>query len=154
MFDGASNVQLEGILLKVRYPKLAVMCGVEHTVLLFFNDISKIYIVNQVISAHKIHIIFSVLIYHKPHSIFKSTYQEFHYINIDLFSGNETRMAGYSIGVQRNLRICKLLQPTIFSAEFISIPTNTKFTKVVMYIHDNKSWERCYVILKILFSLS
>ena len=39
MFDGVSNVKLEGKLLKVHYPKLAVMHGVEHTVLLFFNDV-------------------------------------------------------------------------------------------------------------------
>ena len=53
MFDGASNVQLVGKLLKVHYPKLTVMRGVEHTVLLFFNDVSKIPIVNQMMSAHK-----------------------------------------------------------------------------------------------------
>ena len=35
MFDGASNVQLGGKLLKVHYPKLTVMRGVEHTVYLF-----------------------------------------------------------------------------------------------------------------------
>ena len=49
MFDGDSNVQLGGKLLKVHYPKLTVMCGVEHTVSLFFNDVSKIPIVNQTI---------------------------------------------------------------------------------------------------------
>ena len=32
MFNGASNFQLGGILLKVHYPKLTVMRGVEHTV--------------------------------------------------------------------------------------------------------------------------
>ena len=53
MFDGASNVQLGGKLLKVHYPKLTVMRGVEHTVSLFFNDVSKIPIVNQMISAQK-----------------------------------------------------------------------------------------------------
>ena len=53
MLDGASNVQLAGRLLKVYYPKLTVMCGVEQTVSLFFNDISKILIVNQMISALK-----------------------------------------------------------------------------------------------------
>ena len=31
IFDGAPNVQLGGKLLKVHYPKLKVMCGVEHT---------------------------------------------------------------------------------------------------------------------------
>ena len=35
MFDGASNVQLGGNLLKVHYPKLTVMRGVEHIVSLF-----------------------------------------------------------------------------------------------------------------------
>ena len=43
------------------------------------------------------------------------------------------------------------LQVTISSTEFISITTNTKFSKAVRYIDDNKSWERCYIILNILF---
>ena len=68
MFDGASNVQLEGRLLKMHYPKLTVMRGVEHTVLLFFNDFSKIPIVNQMIYAHRmIYNTFGSGIYHKPH---------------------------------------------------------------------------------------
>ena len=37
MFDGASNVQLAGELFQICYPKITVMCGVEHTVYLFFN---------------------------------------------------------------------------------------------------------------------
>ena len=41
IFDGASNVQLGGKLLKVHYPKLTFMCGVEHTVTLFFNYFSR-----------------------------------------------------------------------------------------------------------------
>ena len=53
MFDGALNVQLSGRILKVHYPKLTVMRGVEHTVSLFFNGVSKIPIVNQMISDHK-----------------------------------------------------------------------------------------------------
>ena len=56
------------------------------------------------------------------------------------------------MGMHRDLRMRKVLQATISSSEFISIPTNTKFTKSVRYIHDNKSWERCYILLKILFS--
>ena len=75
MFDGASNVQLGGKLLKAYYPKLTVMRGVEHTLSLFFNDVSKIPIVNQIISAHKmIYNIFGYGMYHKPHSIFKYKY--------------------------------------------------------------------------------
>ena len=56
------------------------------------------------------------------------------------------------MGMHRDLRMRKLLQDTISSAEFISIPTNTKFIKAVQYIRDNKSWERCYVLINILFS--
>ena len=141
-------------LLKVHYPKLTVMRGVEHTVSLFFNGVSKIPILNQMISAHKmIYNIFGSGIYHKPHSIFKSKSQDFHKRNIGLFSVNETRMVGYFMGMHRDLRMRKVLQATISSAEFISIPTNTKFTKVVKYIHDNKSWERCDVIYQDYFSL-
>ena len=53
MFNGAINVQLAGKLLKMYYPKLTVMRGVEHIVLLFFNDISKIPIVNQIMNSHR-----------------------------------------------------------------------------------------------------
>ena len=153
MFDGASNVQLSGKLLKVHYPNLTVIRGVEYTVSLFFNDFSKIPIVNQIISSHKmIYNIFGSGMYHKPHYIFTSKFQEFHHRQIGLFSGNETRMAVYSMGIHRDLQMRKVLQATIKSAEFISIPTNTKFTKAVKYIHGNKSQERCYVLLNILFS--
>ena len=92
-------------------------------------------------------------IYHKPNSIFKSKYQEFYNRNIGLFSENETIMAGCFTGMHRDLQIRKFLQATVSSAEFISTPTNTKFTKEFNYIHDNKSWERCCVILR-LFSFS
>ena len=72
MFDGASNVQISGRLLKVHYPNLKVMCVVEHTMSLFFNDVLKILILNQMISVQKmIYVIFGSCIYHKPRYIFK-----------------------------------------------------------------------------------
>ena len=153
MFYGALNVQLSGRLLKVHYPKLTVMRGVENTVLLFFNDVSKTPISNKTISSHNM--IYNILgsgIYHKPHHIFKSKYQEFNNINIVIFSGNETRMAVYFMGTNRDSRMRKVLQATILSAECIIIPTNNKFYKVVGYIHNNKSRKRCYVLLKIIFT--
>ena len=125
-------MQLAGRLQKVHYPKLTVMGGVEHTVSLFFNDFSKITILNQMISSHKmIYNTFGSGIYHKPHSIFITKYQEFHNRNIGLFSGKETRMTGYFIGIHRDLRMRKVLKATIPSDEFISIPTNTKFVKAM-----------------------
>ena len=54
------------------------------------------------------------------------------------------------MGMHRDLRIRKFPQATISSADLLSIPTTTKFTKAVKYIHDDKSWESCYVLLKIL----
>ena len=53
MFDEASNVQLGGGILVIHYPKFSVMRGVQHTVYLFFNDVSKIPVVNQIITSHK-----------------------------------------------------------------------------------------------------
>ena len=72
MFYRASNVRLAGELLKIHYPKVSVMHGFEHTVSLFFNDVYKISIVNQMITAHKaIYNLFGSGIYQKPHYIFK-----------------------------------------------------------------------------------
>ena len=82
--------------------------------------------------------IFGSGIYHKPHYILKPKYQEFRNINIGLFSVNETRMAGYFMGIHIYLRRQKVLQSNILSEEFISIPTNKCFDKAVRYIHDNK----------------
>ena len=90
MFDGSSNVQLAGELLKIKHPKVSVMCGVEHTVSLFSNDVSKTPVVNKMITAHKaIYNLFGSEIYHKPHYIFKSKSYEFHNRNIGLFIGND-----------------------------------------------------------------
>ena len=126
IFDGDSNVKLAGRLLELNYTNLAVISGVEHTVLLFFNDASKIPIVNEIISTHKmIYNIFGSGIYHKHHSIFKSKSQEFHNRSIGLFSGNETRMDVYFMEIHRYLRMRKVLQATTLSAEFFSIPNNT-----------------------------
>ena len=91
-------------------------------------------------------------IYHKPHSIFKSKSQESHNRNIGLLSGNTTRMAGYFMGMHRDLQMQKILPDTILSAESIGIPTNNFFDKAFRYVHDNNSWERGYVLLNIIFS--
>ena len=40
MFDRSSNVQLAGEFLKIHYPKITVMRGVEHTVSFFYNDVT------------------------------------------------------------------------------------------------------------------
>ena len=90
-------------------------------------------------------------IYHKPHSIFKSKSYEFHNRNIGLFSGNDTRMAGYFVGMHRDLRMRKALLATVYSAEFSTMTLNSKISKVVSYIQDRKDWDRIYVLLEIIF---
>ena len=128
------------------------MRGVEHTVSLFYNDVSKIPVVNQMITAHKaIYNFFGSGIYHKPHSIFKPKYYEFHNRNIGLFSGNDTRMAGYFIGMHIDLRMRKVILATVSSAGFSTMTLNSKLSKVVSYIQDKKAWERINALLKILF---
>ena len=64
-------MQLAGRLMKVHCPNLTFMRGFEHTMYLFFNDVSKIPILNQMIYVHKMIMdIFGSGIYHKPRSIF------------------------------------------------------------------------------------
>ena len=60
-------------------------------------------------------------------------------------------MAGYFIGIHRDLRTRKILLATISSAEFDTMALNSKLSKVVSCIQDNKAWERIYVLLKIMF---
>ena len=80
------------------------MRGVERTVYLLFNDVSKITIATQKIQAHKaIYNCFGSGIFHKPHSILKPKSYELHNMNIGLFSGNYTRMAGYFYGNSQRL---------------------------------------------------
>ena len=77
----------------------------------YIHNNRKIPILNQMISSHRmIYNIFDSGIYHKPYSIFKSKSQEFHKINIGIFSGNETKMAGYFMGIHRDLWMRKVIQ--------------------------------------------
>ena len=73
---------------------------------------------------------------------------EFQNINIGLFSGNDTSMAGYFVGMHRDMSMIKALFATINSSELNIISLNSKLSKVVSYIRDNKSWEKINVILK------
>ena len=46
MFDGALSLHLSGKRLKIHHTKVSVVRGGEHTISLFFNDVSKIRVVN------------------------------------------------------------------------------------------------------------
>ena len=67
-------------------------------------------IVPHMIADHKsIYNIFGSGIYHKPHYTFKQKPKEFHNRNIGIFSGNDTIMDGYFMGIHRDLRMQKVL---------------------------------------------
>ena len=101
---------------------------------LFFNDVSKILVVNQMITDHKeIYNLFGSGTYHKPHSIFKSKSYEFYNRNIGLFSGNGTIMAGYFIGMHRDLRIRKEILATVSSDEFNTMALNSNFPFTTLF---------------------
>ena len=109
---------------------------------------------NQMLTANKtIYNLFCSDIYHKYHYIFKSKSYEFYNRKMGLFSVNDTRIDGYFIVIHRDLRMRKALIATVYSSEFNTMSLNSKLSKVVSYIKDNKSWERIYVLLKILFPL-
>ena len=104
------------------------------------------------ITVHKeIYKLFGCGIYHKPNSIFKPESYEFHKRNIDLFSGNDTIMAGYFIGMHIYLRRRKAILATLSPAEFNTMSLTSKMSKVVSYIKDNIAWDRIYVLLKTIF---
>ena len=60
-------------------------------------------------------------------------------------------MAGYFIGIHRDLRMRKELIATVSSYEFNTMALNSKLSKVVSYIQDKEAWERIYFLLKIIF---
>ena len=55
------------------------------------------------------------------------------------------------IGINRYLRMRKSLLATFSSDGFKTMVLNSKNSRVVSYIQDNKDWERIYALLKIIF---
>ena len=106
LFDRDSNFQLGVRLLKVRYPKFTVMRGVEYTVLLFFNDVSKIPILIKYFLLRGWCKILLVLVYITSLiTCVNRNIKSLRIKNIGIFSGNNTRMSGYFIGMHRYLWI-------------------------------------------------
>ena len=52
------------------------------------------------------------------------------------------------MGMQRDLRMKKLLLMKISSSEFGTMVINPTFSHIISYISDHKSCKRCYVVLK------
>ena len=61
-------------------------------------------------------------------------------------------MVGYFMGIHRHLHIRKVLVSTIPKSEFSRVNLNYNIDQIVTYINDDKSWKRCYVLLKMMFT--
>ena len=71
MFVGSSYLQIGGDVLRFHYQIFTAMCRVEHTVFLFFNDISEIPIANQIIKSQKTINNFVLYYFNDTQSMFK-----------------------------------------------------------------------------------
>ena len=78
-------------------------------------------------------------IYHEHHYLLKSKSYEFQNRNIDLLCGNDTNIAGYFVGIHRDVRTIKARLITVYSAEFNGMVRTSKLFKVVSYVHNNKA---------------
>ena len=152
MFDGASNVKLDGDLFK-KITQSWLLC-VDLSIMLLFSVIMSqkfqlwtrwftliwqyMYILCQ--SYFIIPILYS-----------NTCFYELHYSNIGVLSGNDPRIVRSYMGIQRDLCMRKLLLTTISSSELVSMSINFRISQAVSYINDNKALDRCYIILKTVF---
>ena len=105
------------------------MRGFEHNVCFFFNDGTKIPIVDQIITARKaIYNLFVSRIYHRPNSVFKSKYINFTILLL-VFSGKDTRMADYFIETHRDIHMRKALLSQFLLKNSTVWPSTKKFAK-------------------------
>ena len=92
MFDGYLNVQLGGDILKIRYPNLTVVCGVEKCLYIFQSSFQNTNCEPDGYRSQWNIKHFCIWITSKSALCFKPNYYEFFNRNIGLFSGNDTRM--------------------------------------------------------------
>ncbi len=122
-FDGASNVQNAGEILRVFNPCVTVRHGAKHVALLFFSDVYTRVKDFQRLSAFakKIHNIFG-LVRHSPLAMFKKySRQHNHGVYLGFIKPSKCWMAGEHIAILRLLRLKNALKSTIASKEFIDL---------------------------------
>ncbi len=101
LYDGASNMQKAGELLRVKYPCITVGHGAEHVVSLFFADVYRKTLEFQVMSkfAKKCRNIWGSVC-HKPSAMFKKYLREHNNgIPLGFIKPSECRMAGEHIAL-------------------------------------------------------
>jgi hypothetical protein len=139
LFDGASNVQNAAKLASITYPRITVVHGAEHVVLLFFKDIFTKMPMFQCLSqfSKRCRNIFG-LTCHGPHAIFKKhSIMHNNRIYIGFIKISECHMAGELIGLLCLMRLRDILRPTIASKKFKDIWEKT-FQREVIVLENNE----------------
>ena len=151
LFDGASNVQNAGLILKAYNPRITVGHGAEHVVSLFFSDVYKKVSHFKKLSdfAKKVRNIFGA-VRHSPSAMFKK-YSRLHNkgIAVGFIKPSECRMAGEHIALLRLLRLKNALQATITSKEFMDLKVFHSVTQILL---NNEFWKYLYVMCRALYA--
>ena len=114
-FDGASNVQNAGEILRAFNPRITVGHGAEHVVSLFFADVYTKVTSFMLLSAFakRVRNIFGA-VRHSPSAMFKKySRQHNHGVHLGFVKPSECRMAGEHIAILRLLRLKNVLTSTI-----------------------------------------
>jgi len=150
-FDGASNVQNAGEILRAYNRRITVGHGAEHVVSLFFSDVyTKVPEFKRLSNfAKKVHNIFGS-VRHSPSAMFKK-YSRAHNkgVYIGFIKPSECRMAGEHIALLRLLWLRNALRVTITSKEFLDLRV---FHTVTSVLNDPEFWTWLFVMCRALYA--
>jgi hypothetical protein len=148
-FDGASNVQNAGEILRAFNPRITVGQGAEHVVSLFFSDVyTKVRscVILSAFAKRVCNIFGSVR--HAPSAMFKK-YTRVHNngVHVGFVMPSECHMAGEHIAILRLLRLKNALLSTINSKEFIELRV---FNSVCQVLMNPDFWKWTFVMCRAL----
>ena len=150
-FDGASNVQNAGEILRAHNRRITVGHGAEHVVSLFFSDVyTKVPEFKRLSNfAKQVRNIFGS-VRHSPSAMFKK-YSRAHNkgVYIGFIKPSECRMAGEHIALLRLLRLKNALRATITSKEFLDLRV---FHTVTSVLNDPTFWKWLFVMCRALYA--
>ena len=159
MFDGGSNFQKAGRLMKIQYPRLNVIHGCEHVLDLYFKDIVKIPEIDRLIKMYRLVNNMFGGRRHRPHSIFKRHTKEILGKEMGLLQVAGTRMAGYYYAMLRAHQLKVPLRRSVEDKNFLSCNlsgqnqqiTKKLKTEVIRIIENNYFFDAIKILVKALF---
>jgi hypothetical protein len=147
-FDGAGDVQKAGRILAAINPRITVLHGAEHVVLLFCKGKAHSYKSGN-LKYKFLYRVFGSGLMHQPYAVFTKEFNKRR--KIGLLCPADTRMAGYFIALHRLLRLQKPLEAAHLSHEWDSyqFPTNCKQQKenITAIVTDPVFWHEVSTIV-------